>query len=235
MKKLLMTLTGLFSLTLAAYSQAQQSPEQPHIIVQAEGVEYTLPDQVTLSLTLENVSPHLSKARDNVERRSEQLLREIRKFNLPAKDIEAGQIRVQPEYRWEKNKREQIGTKVSRTMQFRIRDLAIYPDVLDEIFSAKVDSMARVSFSHSQAEALQQKSLDQALDNAREKAQRMARQLNQKIGQAYRIEETGGIRPRPVAHAEMRIAADSAPKQQTDYQPGEIAFRSQVQVVFYLR
>ena len=148
----MITFASLFWMALAANVQAQ-APEQPHIIIQAEGVEYTLPDQVTLSLTLENVSPHLSKARDNVERRSEQLLRAMRSFNLDDKDIEAGQVRIQPEYRWENNKREQIGTKVSRVMQFRIRDLNEYPDVLDAVFSAKVDSMAQVVFSHSQADA----------------------------------------------------------------------------------
>lgn len=234
MKNKLIAFAGFLWITLAFQAHAEL-PEQPHIIVQAEGVEYTLPDQVTLSLTLENVSPHLSKARDNVERRSEQLLRSIRKFNLDDKDIEAGQIRVQPEYRWEDNKRVQIGTKVSRVMQFDIRDLSIYPDVLDAIFSAKVDSMAQVVFSHSQAEVLQQRSLAKAVTNAKAKAELMAGQLGQKIGKAYMMEEVGSARPMPVARSEMMMAADSSPKTSADYQPGEVAFRSQVRIVFYLR
>lgn len=234
MKNKLIAFAGLLWMSLAFQVHAQ-SPEQPHIIVQAEGVEYTLPDQVTLSMTLENVSPHLSKARDNVERRSEQLLRSIRKFNLDDNDIEAGQVRIQPEYRWENNKRVQIGTKVSRSMQFHIRDLSIYPDVLDEVFSAKVDSMAQVIFSHSQAEALQQRSLAKAVKNAKEKAELMARQLGQKVGKAYMIEESGAGRPMPVARKEVMMMADAGPQPQGDYQPGEVAFRSQVRIVFYLR
>ena len=234
MKKTMIAFASFFWMALAANVQAQ-APEQPHIIIQAEGVEYTLPDQVTLSLTLENVSPHLSKARDNVERRSEQLLRAIRSFNLDDKDIEAGQVRIQPEYRWENNKREQIGTKVSRVMQFRIRDLNEYPDVLDAVFSAKVDSMAQVVFSHSQADALQQKSLASAVLNAKDKAERMARQLGQKVGKAFTIEEVGTGRPMPVARKEVMMMADSAPQPQADYQPGEIAFKSQVRIVFFLR
>lgn len=234
MKKILTAFTSLAWMLLAFNAQAQ-APEQPHIIVQAEGVEYTLPNQVTLSLTLENVSPHLSKARDNVERRSEQLLRAIRRFNLDDKDIEAGQVRIQPEYRWENNKREQIGTKVSRVMQFRVRDLEQYPDILDAIFSAKVDSMAQVEFSHSQAEALQQKSLAKAVLNAKDKAERMARQLGQKVGKAFTIEEVGAGRPMPIARKEVMMMADSAPQPKADYQPGEIAFSSQVRIVFYLR
>lgn len=235
MKNKLIAFAGFLWMTLALQAHAQ-SPEQPHIIVQAEGTEYTLPDQVTLSLTLENVSPHLSKARDNVERRSEQLLRSIRKFNLDDKDIEAGQIRVQPEYRWENSKRVQIGTKVSRMMQFNIRDLSIYPDVLDAIFSAKVDTMAQVIFSHSEADALQQRSLAKAIQNAKAKADLMAGQLGQKIGKAYMIEEVGSGRPMPVARKEVMMMADAAPSQpQADYQPGEVAFSSQVRVIFYLR
>jgi len=233
-KKLLIAFASLIWLGHATASYAQ-SPEQPHSIVQAEGVEYTLPNQVTLSLTLENVSPHLSKARDNVERRSEQLLRAIRRFNLDDKDIEAGQVRIQPEYRWENNKRVQIGTKVSRVMQFRIRDLEQYPDVLDEVFSAKVDSMAQVEFSHSQAEALQQKSLAKAVLNAKDKAERMARQLGQKVGKAFMIEEAGAGRPMPVARKEVMMMADSAPQPKSDYQTGEIAFSRQVRIIFYLR
>jgi len=232
-KNKLIAFAGIMWMTLAFQAQAQ-SPEQPHIIVQAEGVEYTLPDQVTLSLTLENVSPHLSKARDNVERRSEQLLRSIRRFQLDDKDIEAGQVRVQPEYQWENNKRIQTGTKVSRSMQFHIRDLSIYPDVLDEIFSAKVDSMAQVIFSHSQAETLQQRSLAKAVKNAKEKAELMARQLGQRVGKAYMIEEAGFSLPAPVARKEVMMMADAAPQAKTDYQPGEVAFRSQVRIVFYL-
>lgn len=234
MKKLLITFTGLFWITLALQARAELL-DQPHIIVQAEGVEYTLPDQVTLSMTLEEVSPHLSKARDSVERRSEQLLKAVRRFNLADKDIEAGQVRIQPEYNWENNKRIQVGTRVSRMMQFRIRDLSVYPDLLDAVFSSRVDSLAQVSFSHSKAEALQEKSLAKAVLNARNKAERMAAQLGQKVGKAYLVEEVGGGRPMPVARKEMMMMADSAPQSQGDYQPGEISFSSQVRIIFYLR
>lgn len=226
-------LTGV-ALLFSGLLWAQQ-PEKPHIIVQAQASEYVLPDQVTLNLTIENVSPHLNKARDNVEQRSKQLLRAIRRFNLEDKDIEAGQIRIKPEYRWEKNKRKQIGTRVSRMMRFRIRNLDEYPNILDAVFSARIDSMAQVSFDHSQADTLQEKALDRAILNAKQKAQRMARQLGQRIGRAYSIEEVNYHAPMPRAMGKQMMMADSASNTEADYQPGEISFQSQVKVIFYLQ
>lgn len=226
---LLASISLIFSMQASA-----QLPEQPHLIVRAQASESVLPNQVTLSVTIENISPILNKARKNVEQRSKQLLKEVRRFNLAPKDIEAGQVRIQPEYNWQNNKRVQVGTRVSRNMRFVIRDLRLYPDLLDAITSARVDSLAQVTFGHSDAEKLQAKALDQAIINAKSKAQRMARQLGQRISRAYSMEEIGQIRPlhRGMAKGMM---ADNAEAATADYQPGEISFSSEVRIVFYLQ
>ncbi len=226
---LLASISLIFSMQVSA-----QLPEQPHLVVRAEASESVLPNMVTVNLTIENISPILNKARKNVEQRSKQLLKEIRRFNLSSKDTEAGQIRIQPEYEWQKNKRVQVGTRVSRSMSFIVRDLSVYPDLLDAITSVSVDSLAQVTFGHSDEDKLQAKALDQAIINAKSKAQRMAQQLGQRISRAYSIEEIGQIRPMHQAMAKGMMA-DSAGGSTADYQPGEISFSSEVRIVFYLQ
>ncbi len=233
MKYITYLLAGI-SLILSTLVHAQL-PEQPHLIVQAEASESVLPDQVTLDVTIENVSPLLQKARKNVEQRSKQLLKEIRRYNLFEEDIDAGQIQIRPEYRWNNNQQVQVGTRVSRNMRFVMRDLRRYPDLLDAITSVRINSLAKVTFGYSNAEQLKEQVLDQAILNAKNKGQRMARQLGQRISRVYSVEEISPVVPVQRGMASSAAISNGNRTSTSDYQPGEINFRSEVRVVFYLQ
>ncbi|MBB1487044.1 SIMPL domain-containing protein [Oceanospirillum sediminis] len=225
--KAFLTIICLF---LSTTLNAETRPEQPHLLVKASSEFKFAPDTAILTLTLDNTSPHLKKARDNVEKRSRKLLRSLLRFNLPQQDIEMGQLYIQP-IQIQGSQRSQ--TRVSQTITLYVRSINRYPDILDRINSSQTVSDIIVKFEHSNEEVLKEQVLDEAINKAREKAERMASRLGQKTGRVFSIEESSQRYP-DHARSEFRVTAPRNSSLTSTPEPDQIRLTSDVRVIFFL-
>jgi len=221
---------AIICLFLSTALNAETRPEQPHLLVKASSEFKFAPDTAILTLTLDNTSPHLKKARDNVEKRSRKLLRSLLRFNLPQQDIETGQLYIQP-IQVQGSQRSQ--TRVSQTITLYVRSINRYPDILDRINSSQTASGIRVKFEHSNEEVLKEQVLDEAINKAREKAGRMASRLGQRTGRVFSIEEDSQRYP-DNAQSELRVKVPRNSSPASAPQPDQISLTSDVRVIFFL-
>lgn len=221
-------LLSLFALYPGLSSASDNRPDQPHIIVQEKSHQTVSPDMATLTLKLENTSPHLKKARDNVEKRSRKLLRYLLRFNLPPEDRVVSELHIQP-MAGTQNK-----NRVTQIITLKIRTLSQYSDVLERIQASQTNSHIRVVFEHSNEEGLKEQVVDSAINKARQKASKMAQRLGQKIGRVFSIEEHSHRIPSE-QHLTHSVSSQKITGSASHIHPGQLRFSSQVRVIFLLR
>ena len=148
--------------------------------------------------------------------------------------IDAGRLRIQPQYRWNSatNQQEFQGYQATRDLSFKLMELAALGEVLQTLSSAGASSVASPQFGSSQTEAARKQALTIAFDHAKADALALANAANTTLGAPETI--STGSRPMPLLRAQTRgdvmaMEADRAPR----YQPGQLSISATVSVTFH--
>ncbi len=237
--------------TAQAQTQAQLLPgETPkhRLQVQAQAELSVAPDMATLDARLWERTPSiaqdgseqadpgaLAEARDKLEARTGELIRQLESQGIDAAAISAGSLSVRPDYIQQPGDNGNPGptlvrTQLERPISLRIDDLSRLPAILDALTQAGVDALDGVTYELKDRDAATDKALTQALDKARHKARLMAEALDIQLGQVIQVEETEA--PRYSAQM-MTMRSDAMQsKAAPEYRPGEITLDASVRVAW---
>lgn len=175
------------------------------ITVQGSGAVPTPPDLAKLNMTIGSREAAVSKAKTDVDSKVTQLTAVLQKLGVKTADINNAPLRIYPEYQPEKNTAELF--RVERELTVTVRDLALYPEILEQAAVLGVTQLQPAELLSSKAEGLYQQALKLAYADAEQKAKALAKLSGRKIARVHQIQEQGSS-PTPRLKMEM-MAADS--------------------------
>ena len=229
MKKALVVLSMMFM----TMSYAQEIKQVPQISVAGEGKVKVVPDQATISATVEtkgNVAKDVKKQNDQ---QMEAVLKVIKKMNLSPADYRTQRVSLNPVYDYEKKK---TSYNATQTVEIVLRDLSQYDDLMEGLVNQGINRIDNVIFQSSKLAQYQSEARKLAMKDAKLKAEDYVSVLGQKVGKAMTISDNSQIyQPQPV-YARMKTMAmdESATTTRETLAEGEITITANVSVSFIL-
>lgn len=205
--KFLQTITLLFLTILLSFNA--QALDKPNIQVSAEGSIEVMPDYLQLVLEVEKTSQDKAATKSQVDKIIQQALNITADLAIKPEHLDASNISIYPQYKWEKNQQVFLGDTVKRNLTIKLYDLDRFTKLAEALSKIEITRMQQPIYGYDDLQALKNQALVKALNNAQTKAELIAKTLERKLGKAYQVTE-GSATPLPVMRAMYSVAADSA-------------------------
>ncbi len=216
-------------------SNAQTSPLQNTVSVTGKAVVKVIPDEVVIQVRVENIGKNVAEIKSLNDQAINDILAFCKKMKIDKKDVLTERINLNKNYDYNKKTTNYVA---NQTLSIRLRDLAKYEPLMLGLLEAGVNRIDGVQFKTSKMEALKSEARVKAMKNAKFKATEYASAVNQQIGKAITIMESGVLPQPPMPMYKMAMAADESAANMGNMETiavGEIEIKSTVSVVFELK
>ncbi|CNI07960.1 oxidative stress defense protein [Yersinia pekkanenii] len=233
----LAAMMGLGTLPLALHVQAAEVPEGPHVVTSGTASVDATPDIATIAIEVSVSAKDAADAKKQADTRVAQYFDFLRKSGIDKKDINAANIRTQPEYDYQKTGEAVLkGYRAVRQVQVTLRQLDKLNELLDGALKSGLNEIRAVELGVANPENYREQARKKAIENAISQAGSLADGFNVKLGPVYSIRyHVANYQPMPVAR--MFKSAEAAPANDAaqTYEQQTIHFDDQVDVVFELQ
>jgi uncharacterized protein YggE len=227
MKKVLLIM--IFFCSVA--SQAQEQKLVPQISVSGEGKIKAIPDQVFISIAVETKGTNATDVKKQNDTTIEKVLQFITKFKVPKSDVQTKSVSLNPQYDYEKKKRNYNATQ---TIEILLKNILQYDALMEGLVDAGINRINLVEFKTSKLTEYQSEARKLAMKEAKSKAEDYVSVLGQKVGKAITItDNTQNYYPQPM-YAMKTMAMDQAESTKETIAIGEINITATVNVSFLL-
>ncbi|OMQ20903.1 oxidative stress defense protein [Serratia oryzae] len=225
---------GFGALPLAL--QAAELPAGPHVITSGTASVDATPDIATLAIEVSVTSKDAAQAKTQVDGRVAQYFDFLQKNGIEKKDINAANLRTQPEYDYLKTGESVLkGYRAVRQVQVTLRQLDKLNDLLDGALKSGLNEIRSVELGVANPDAYREQARQKAIENATQQAASLAKGFKATLGPVYSIRyHVANAQPMPVARMFKAAAAPENDAAQT-YEQQSIHFDDQVDVVFELQ
>jgi uncharacterized protein YggE len=183
----------------------------PVITVSGEAEISVVPDIAETSAGVTTEAKTVREASEANAQAMTAVIAALKQGGVGEKDIQTGQISIQPVYSSNQAKKEGrpdepriVGYRVSNQARLKVREIARLGDVLDRAIAAGATDVFGVSFTVSETSKVLDTARAAAVADAKRKADIYAKAAGAKVGRAIDILESGAAMPRP-----MRFAASA--------------------------
>lgn len=176
-RKLIFILTAaLAASALTACSVTAPATEQPHTInVTGYGAAYGAPDIATAQIGVETRNADPARAVSANTEKMNAVIAAIKKLGVEDKDIQTTNFSVYAQQNYDANGQPtDITYVVTNTVSVTVRDLSKVGEMLGKATAAGANSVNGVSFSVSEAAALEAEARANAMADAKARAQQLA-------------------------------------------------------------
>jgi uncharacterized protein YggE len=171
---------------------AEDEAEPRLITVYGDAEVRVVPDEIILKLGVDTLNMDLNLSKKENDQRTKNILDVIRKYKIEEKHIQTDFISIAPEYDYRSKGRDEfIGYRVKKSIVLEIRDTSIFEDILSDILEAGANYVRDVIFRTTELKKYREQARSHAITAAREKAVKLAKELGQKVGKPYIIQEDG--------------------------------------------
>src|SRR5437867_2092155 len=112
-------------------------PDKPYIYVQGKAEIQKLADIVTLKFDLVGRAPDQPKANEDVQSKANKIFALLKERKIEDNDVIAEDLRSEPEFEQEgdysRGHRKLVGYKVTRPFQIKVRDVNLFPKLVNEL------------------------------------------------------------------------------------------------------
>ncbi|MEX0899392.1 MAG: SIMPL domain-containing protein [Gammaproteobacteria bacterium] len=227
----------ILSLLVACAPSGDSSGELvgPRVSVQGEAKVEVVPDQLAVQFSVTQLADEVADATASVNRRTAAALQAARDAGVAEEDLRALAVTVQPQWDWREGEQLFRGHEATRVVRMKVRDIEVWPALLNALVEAGVDRIDSVEPSHSNQQMIARQALRAAVEDARARADVLADAAGAEVTEVFSIAETG--RNYTVAErSESRLQALAAPPPPEDaYEPGTITLTTNVHATFRLR
>ncbi|MBA0883498.1 SIMPL domain-containing protein [Flavobacterium undicola] len=228
MKKVVVFLSVMFM----TISYGQEIKQVPQITVSGEGKIKVIPDQATISATVETKGNNAKEVKQKNDEQIDAVLKLIKKMNLAPADYRTQRVALNPQYDYEKKKTTYNATQ---TIEIIVRDLNKYDELMEGLVSQGINRIDNVVFQSSKLAQYESEARKLAMKEAKHKAEDYVSVLGQKIGRAMTISDnTQSYTPQPVYARMKTMAMESDSAQRETLAVGEITITANVSVNFIL-
>jgi uncharacterized protein YggE len=227
MKKALLLLTVL----VMTLSYAQEIKQVPQISVVGEGKVKVVPDQATITATVQTKGNSAKDVKKENDEQMEAVLKIIKKMNLVPADYRTQRVSLNPIFDYEKKK---TSYNANQTVEILLRDLSQYDALMEGLVNEGINRIDNVVFQSSKLAQHQSEARKLAMKNAKLKAEDYVSVLGQKVGKAMTISDNSqNYQPQPV-YAMKTMAMDESAATRETLAAGEITITANVSVSFIL-
>lgn len=168
-------------------------PDKPYIYVEGKAEIEKSPDIVTLRFNLVARNPDQVKANQEVQTKASKTLALLKEKKVTESDIIAADLTSEPHFEDTdsgRNKGKLIGYKVTRLFSVKVRDLLVFPKLVDALFAIGSVEFSGIEAGLTKEKELQDEIWEKALVNAREQADRTVKAMGMKIDSVFAISPT---------------------------------------------
>ena len=230
---ILIALCGLLTAGCVKTGDHSTYEKENSITVSGEGRVEVEPDRATINLGIQVKNVELKTAQAKVADVTSQFLEITRQLGIEESGVQTTAANIRPEYRWDKDRREQIliGYIAERQLIVELNDLDKLGALIEKSVQAGINQVSPPQLSSSKARESYREALELAAIDARENAQTIANALRTEIDDVISVSATSGRpQPRPMMRSSMAMAEDSGAE--ATYNTGNITFTANVTAVF---
>ena len=193
--------------------------------VTGNGMVSVAPDEATITAQVSLVDRDAGEAQARASKEVDAMLSAIKSFSLKPDSLNASELSLLPEYRWDRATDQQqfMGFRVTRTISFTIAEIDRLGAALSALANAGATLISSPVMGSSQAQAARDEALIKAVKDARKKLTLLAGAADMSLTSLTQISEVAPFSPRPqptMMRAEM--ALDSASP--NTFVPGNLTF-----------
>lgn len=229
MKKIVL----LFALVTATI-QAQELKQVPQISVSGEGKMKVTPDEVVITVAVENIGKEAAEVKKKNDETVDKVLKLIKQRGIPTADYQTQRVNLYKNYDYNTKKYNYVA---NQTISIYLKDLSKYDKLMIDLVDSGINTIQGVEFKSSKIKEYESQARKKAMLDAKQKAEDYVSVLvGQKAGKALVISDNSYTNyPRPV-FAEMKTMAmaDGASTPQETLAIGEIEIVSNISVSFVL-
>ena len=226
-KNLIIALTFFMAL-----GQMNAQETKPMITVMGEGKVKVVPDQVSISVSVESKGTKAADVKKENDTKVDAVLKYIKKMGIDAKDFQTTRVSLNDQYDYEKKKHNYVAVQ---SIQILVKDLSKYDALMEGLVDSGINNIGNIDFQSSKIEMHKSEARKLAIQNAKAKAQDYVGALGQKIGFAYTIVDNSQDNyPRPRYEMMAMNMADKAFGGNETLAVGEIEVTANVSVSFLL-
>jgi uncharacterized protein YggE len=202
------------------------------ISVEGKGSVEIEPEYATLSASVSHTAKTAGEAQAMVDRVMNRLLDGIDSLPINETTLDAGQLRIQPRYRWSPatETQEFQGYEATRELSFRLLELESLGDALQLLSQEGATNVSTPVYGSSETAEARARALAQAFASAKADANALAEAAGLTLGTPDSISTSGRNPPifRPASRGAAAMSAEMAPR----YEPGQLSVSASVSVVF---
>ncbi len=227
MKKII----ALLLLSFGLFTHAQDGKSAPQITVSGEGKMKVAPDYAIISFGVETQGKEASEVKKTNDATVDGVLRYLKKFGIVANDMQTTGVHLGRMYTGEKTK---FHYQAIQNMQVTLRDLKQYDALVMGLVDQGINAISGVEFKATKLEEYKTQARKMATQDALKRAQDYTSPLQQKVGKAHQIMETGSISFPTVQRSEVFFTKEAYATPQETLAIGEIEITAQVTISFVL-
>jgi uncharacterized protein YggE len=221
-------LTIIALLSMSASSVAHQQPVLDQISVSGQANVASVPDLFEFSVYVEEQGERVQDLNGLVAAKTQAIIDNVVKFGVAKQDIQSMRVQLNPWYEHKQNETRQMGFRLSREINFTLRNIEKYDQVIDAVLSTGVTRIEGFTYRVEDPQPGYLQALELALTDAKLRAKRMAETLGVKLGKVLTIQENSSYSPAPMAQESLMRS------QSSNSLPGQIQTSARVNVVFLL-
>ena len=197
--------------------------------VTGTGMVSIAPDEATITAQVSLVKRDAGKAQSLASNGVDAMLSAIKSFSLKPDSLNASELSLLPEYRWDRATDQQqfMGFRVTRTISFTIAEIDQLGAALSALANAGATLISSPVMGSSNAQDAKDEALAKAVGDAQKKLTLLANAANMLLSSITQISEVAPYSPRPqptLMRSEM--ALDSAAS--NTFVPGNLTFVAEV-------
>jgi len=166
-------------------------PDKPYIYVEGKAEVKKQADIVTMRFELVGRAPDQPKANEDVQSKANKIFAMLKERKIADNDVIAEDLRSEPEFEQEENYSrghgKLIGYKVTRPFQIKVRDIAAFPKLADELVGIQGVEFSGIDGGLAKEKEIEPEVWQKALANAREQAEKTLKPLNMKIDSVFAV------------------------------------------------
>ena len=197
--------------------------------VTGTGMVSIAPDEATITAQVSLVKRDAGKAQSLASNGVDAMLSAIKSFSLKPDSLNASELSLLPEYRWDRATDQQqfMGFRVTRTISFTIAEIDQLGAALSALANAGATLISSPVMGSSNAQDAKDEALAKAVGDAQKKLTLLANAANMSLSRITQISEVApySTRPQPTL-MRSEMALDSAAS--NTFVPGNLTFVAEV-------
>ena len=172
---------------IEASAPAAQEPRL--ITVSGNAVVRVVPDEVVLTVGVENWAADLSAAKAENDRRVGRLLDVAQAHGIAARHVQTDHVSIEPRYSDGYEKSGFLGYFVRKTVAITLKDVSAFEGLLTDLLYAGATHVHGIQFQTTALRTYKDQARALAIKAAQEKATAMAEGLGQRVGVPHAVRE----------------------------------------------